>query len=65
MLGYFRFFILFFIVISKMGFLNFKSCILIINLLYYYYNYFFFRKEKKNEGKKWNRIEKKDIIVKI
>lgn len=63
--GHYRFFILPSIVTSKIGFLNFKSCISITNLLHHHHNHPFFRKEKKNEGKKWNRIEKKDTIAKI
>lgn len=53
------------IVTSKMGFLNLRvtfqlpTCYIIITITP------FFQKRKKNEGKTWNRIEKKDTIAKI
>lgn len=65
MSGHFRFFILPSIVTSKMGFLNLRVafqlpiCCIIITITP------FFQKRKKNEGKKWNRIEKKDTIANI
>lgn len=65
MSGHFRFFILPSIVTSKIGFLNFKSCISITNLLHHHHNHPFFSEKKKNEGKNGIELKKRTQLQKF